>query len=502
MFQTRTLFTASLLATLLGTAAHALTADQLWSRWTETAAAAGLSLSADGNAADGPVMTLTNVTLRPTLPKSADDPTGTIAEITLTENADGSVAIALSPEFTMPLSGDGPTGGLTVSHQGFGLTASDADGAVTYDFAGDALNVAFDMAAPMDTGDGTEPQSAGVKVNVSMTAPNGTYSDTQPDKRNIALVLNAASIGYGVNTKTAPDMSSDSSTEIADVALKLNAVIPGAARLEDIKGAGDISALLKDGLAVTLEMTQGNATGTSKEVNPFLAYDLATNSLPGSAKMSLDQTGFSIVADGQGGELTATSEMLPVPVKMTMGQIAMAFAMPMSGTESQDFRYMIKADSVAVNEEAWALIDAGKTLPRDPMRLEIDAVGKATMDLFMLAGAEAAGMTGVTPPSIESLDLKSLALSVAGAALSGSGSFTFDNATGTPVPTGTADLKVDGVNGLMDKLVALGLLPQDQADQGRMMMGMFLKPGDGEDSLVTQVEAKDGGIFVNGMQVQ
>jgi Uncharacterized protein conserved in bacteria (DUF2125) len=341
-----------------------------------------------------------------------------------------------------------------------------------------------------------------VKVNVSMTAPNGTYSDTQPDKRNIALVLNAASIGYGVNTKTAPDMSSDSSTEIADVALKLNAVIPGAARLEDIKGAGDISALLKDGLAVTLEMTQGNATGTSKEVNPFLAYDLATTSLPGSAKMSLDQTGFSIVADGQGGELTATSEMLPVPVKMTMGQIAMAFAIPMSGTESQDFRYMIKADSVAVNEEAWALIDAGKTLPRDPIKLEIDAVGKATMDLLALAGAEAAGMTGVTPPSIESVDLKSLALSVAGAALSGSGSFTFDNATGTPVPTGTADLKVDGVNGLIDKLVALGLLPQDQADQGRMMMGMFLKPGDGEDSLVTQVEAKDGGIFVNGMQVQ
>ena len=57
------------------------------------------------------------------------------------------------------------------------------------------------------------------------------------------------------------------------------------------------------------------------------------------------------------------------------------------------------------------------------------------------------------------------------AELTAQGNFTFDNSdlttfAGIPAPTGKIDVKATGVNALLDTLVAMGLVPQDQADQG------------------------------------
>ena len=55
----------------------------------------------------------------------------------------------------------------------------------------------------------------------------------------------------------------------------------------------------------------------------------------------------------------------------------------------------------------------------------------------------------------------------------------------------------------MDKLVAMGLLPQDQAMGARMMLGLFARPGEGEDTLVSKIEVSgDGAISANGQRLQ
>ena len=85
---------------------------------------------------------------------------------------------------------------------------------------------------------------------------------------------------------------------------------------------------------------------------------------------------------------------------------------------------------------------------------------------------------------------------------------TFDNTDtttfgGVPAPTGSIDLKAVGVNGLLDKLMAMGLVPEDQMMGARMMLGMFAKVVEGEpDTMTSNVEFKDKGLFVNGMQLQ
>ena len=105
------------------------------------------------------------------------------------------------------------------------------------------------------------------------------------------------------------------------------------------------------------------------------------------------------------------------------------------------------------------------------------------------------------------MNVNALQLTVAGADLTGTGAFTFDNTDletygGMPKPTGKLALKLVGGNGLMDKLVALGVLPEDQAMSARMMLSMFANPGAGEDELNSELEFKDGGFFANGQQLQ
>jgi hypothetical protein len=272
--------------------------------------------------------------------------------------------------------------------------------------------------------------------------------------------------------------------------------------LFNVKSAADFAALLNDGFAVTALIDQGAMKSTAKEQNPMMAYEMTTIGQPSKTSLTFDKTGLGMSAASAGADIAFTSAMLPVPVNAAMGPMSMDFRMPLLGTEAQDFKLMLGLESVTLNEEVWALVDAGATLPRDPLVIKVDASGKAALDVFGMIAAEEAGTEPATP-MIESLSLSALNLSVAGASVAGTGNFTFDNSMGVPMPLGLADVQIDGANGLMDKLVALGLLPQEQVDGARMMMGMFFKPGSGEDSLVTTVEAQEGGsIFVNGMQIQ
>ncbi|MFD2438949.1 hypothetical protein ACFSS8_00315 [Paracoccus kondratievae] len=69
-------------------------------------------------------------------------------------------------------------------------------------------------------------------------------------------------------------------------------------------------------------------------------------------------------------------------------------------------------------------------------------------------------------------------------------------------PVGELNASYEGVNGLIDKLSTIGLIPEDQAMSVRMMMAMFAKPV-GDDKLETKLEFKeDGSIFANGQQIK
>jgi PPE-repeat protein len=112
------------------------------------------------------------------------------------------------------------------------------------------------------------------------------------------------------------------------------------------------------------------------------------------------------------------------------------------------------------------------------------------------------------PGELNALTINELLVSAAGAKLSGTGDFTFDNSDlatfdGVPAPTGEANLELSGANGLMDKLIQMGLMSDSDAMGARMMMGMLAVPGEGEDTLKSKLEINgEGQIMANGQRIK
>jgi Uncharacterized protein conserved in bacteria (DUF2125) len=505
MFHAKTLATAGLMAVLMtGTAHAALTADQIWAGWQENAAAVGLSLVAEGKTTDGDVTTLTGITIGPAVAGEADVE-GSISEIKMTQGTDGSVAIAFAPEFTLPLQFGEEGGQVTVSHDNLTLTAREADGGTAYDYTGNSLSIAADFAYQAEAMDGSGLQDASFDVNMSFVKPVGTYTDMPGANRKITIVHASDSLDYSLaQIDPTTDTNTEQTAKIGDVKLTYDMTMPATQRITEIDSGAAFSRALMDGLAVKLDMSQGVTEQTDKTESMFLTYEAKVVGQPGNGSFSMDKTGGGIVATGGGTVVDVTSPSFPFPVlHIEMAGIGMDFRMPLTGTEAVPFRYMVKLDSLTVNEEAWAVVDPGKVLPRDPATIALDLTGKAAMDLGAVMDSDATGGTPDPMPSIETLDIADLKLAIAGALMTGTGKFTFDNATGIPMPRGSADVSLTGGNALIDGLVAIGMVPEDQAASARMMMSMFMAPGDGEDTMMSKIEARDdGGIYVNGQRVQ
>ena len=135
----------------------------------------------------------------------------------------------------------------------------------------------------------------------------------------------------------------------------------------------------------------------------------------------------------------------------------------------------------------------------------LGAFGQFTLEKYIAAYTDPAFAESVeTPPGeINSLDVNRLRFALAGAELTGDAAFVFDNSTGMPQPEGTANLAITGINRLIDALVGMGMIPEEQAMGARMMLSLFAKPGETEDSLVSTIEFKaDGSIYSNGQRIK
>jgi hypothetical protein len=206
--------------------------------------------------------------------------------------------------------------------------------------------------------------------------------------------------------------------------------------------------------------------------------------------------------------VAVTAEGMPFPFEIAMAESGFNLAMPVSKSdEAQDFAFGLTLGSFTMSDMIWSMFDPAGQLPRDPATLVLDLAGKAKL-LVDWMNPDAAAQMGGAPGEVEALQLNTLVVDAAGAKLQGSGDVTFDGAGPSMVPgmgnpVGDVNLTLDGGNGLLDKLVAMGLLPQDQAMGARMMMGLFAVPGTEPDSLKSRIEfTQDGQILANGQRIR
>jgi hypothetical protein len=290
---------------------------------------------------------------------------------------------------------------------------------------------------------------------------------------------------------------------LKEVTSTSNGFLPADVTLEDLpaalraglRAAGTVNyAGSETSFDGSMEGTQSAGSGSSQG---------------GAFEFAFSPEGIVYGGRSQQSQMSFRSSDIPLPeLSLVFEESDFRLALPVTASdEPRDFALRTALRGLTVSDSIWALFDPMGVLPRDPATLALDLAGKARWFVDIL-DPEAAAATTEAPGELNELTLAGLELRLAGAELTGSGAFTFDNADtttfeGMPRPEGAVDLTLVGGNALLDKLVSMGLVPEDQAMGARMMLGLFARPGDGEDTLVSKIEInREGQVLANGQRLR
>lgn len=497
----RYLGSAAIVGLITGSAAWAdVTAKQVWDNWKSTAEAAGQSVSAGSENESGGTLSLKDVKVVSTTPDGKVS--GTIANVTFAEQGDGTVKMTMSPDYPVdfdmtPKDGKPVVGKVMLHQEGLSVIVSGSDGDMTY--ALDAPSIEGKLASL--TVDG---KPADVNVDFKAIGSKATYAIKGTGTRDITSNGTAQSMSLAVD---GTDPEKGGKFSFSAKATDLTGT--SAATMIDGVDMKDMDAALKAGTKIDATLGYGGLT-----------YSFDTDDAKGTSKgegtgkdgkltIAMTKAGLHYGVSGGGGSLTVSGSQIPLPqITLKTTGSTFDFMMPvMKSPDPQPFSILVKLAGVALNDEVWGMLDPGKVLPRDPAELAIDLAGKATLTRDVLAqpGGE---MPGSPPGQLDSVDVNNVHLAIGGADLSGKGAFTFDHSgdmPGNPMgqPSGMIDLTLKGGMGLLDKLVTMGLVPQDQATGFKMMLGLFAKPGDAPDTMVSKIElTKDGQVLANGQRLK
>lgn len=497
---------------LVATQSLALTGEEVWANQTGYLSSMGISVS-QTQSRDGNVLTVSDISYDITLPFGVGSVSVRSGPQTYTENADGtvnigygetnSVAIAASfrPDDRTDIS---LAANLQVVLTGNNTVASGTAADVTYVSSADMMELTL---SEVSISGAPEVQNLNIDVYVSVADTAATVQITTGDKTTIrstsstglTIVDYSAMFGEDFLTKTVSRQSAIASTSVLTLPAGPMSLM-------------NVSQALRDGLA--LEATYDSGDSQSQTVTMSFGEkvsDQSTNVTASTTTARFDAAGFSAIGGATGFEvLVPVMAGLPFPLTASGGALDYNFAFPINASDQPaDVRYAIALRDLVVNEELWAMADPTAVLPRDPLSIKIDLAGtvKLLVDLLDIDAMTRTIDAGVLPFDPQSVTINELSASGLGASATASGGFTLDMADmvtfdGFPRPTGQATATMTGINGLLDKLISMGLMSPADAMQGRLMLGMFARVV-GEDQLQSTLEINaEGHVIANGQRIQ
>lgn len=486
----------ALSAFLLGaTALHAdVTAEEVWQGMADYYADLGQSVTAGSKGMDGDTLVITDAVFATQTPEGSFS--ATVAEIRLRELGDGRVEVTMSDDIpvallTRPETGETVDMGIKITQSGLSLIVSGSAGDTTYDFTAPEMAIIVDGMKV----DGAEVP---LTLNATLTGNSGSYRMVSEGGRAITSDMRADKVDFRIAAEDPEGKGNFSATgSLTGLSGTSSASLP-----EGIDMA-DMNAALQAGLSMdgTFGYTGGGYVMDFKDGEETVSAQSTGGG--GSLHFRMSKDGLSYGGEGRDAKVSMQMSAFPLPIDFSMAQSAFGLTLPVSkGEAAQPFGLLVKFVDLEVSEGLWSMFDPTSQLPRDPATLILDVKGAAKMLVNIFDPKEAETIASTPPGEVEALDIGELKVAAVGAELTGSGAMTFDNSAGKPMPIGAVDLKLVGGNGLIDKLVAMGFVPEDQAMGARMMMGLFAVPA-GEDTLTSKIEFKEGGsVFANGQQVQ
>lgn len=499
-------FTTSVLAALLcGTAANAdVTARQVWDNWTEQMALYGDGFTTGAQTMDGDTLTVTDVRI-----EVSDDSGSVVADFgdfALTENGDGTVSVSMPESYPITISDSSASEGpvkinVTVQQAGVDLTISGDPDALIYDFEVMAYSINIDSVEENGTPDPNFETAA-----VTLRDLSGQYSTRQDNLTRIAYDLAIGALDMDVSFVDPEEQAKiQFNADIADIAMFANIASP-----IDMDFEAEFPPF-NEGLSFEGGYTFGKL---------LYDFDFASETGAGSAMVSvssgelaagIDMDTAVYAAGSQGIEISVFApNEFDVPVAASIGRSGLDFIIPLSRGEDgpRDARMAFNLMDFTVDDALWNMLDPSANLPRSPITVALGLDMQVTpfFDLLDPDQQEALAMAQV-PGELNGVQITDLTLRAAGAEITGEGAFSFDNSDletfdGFPRPEGEATFAINGVNGLIDRLIEMGLIPQEDAMMPRMMMGMFTVPV-GDDMLTSTIGVNpEGHVLANGQRLR
>lgn len=486
--------TTAVLALVAANAALAdVTPEEVWQNWQDFYASSGSTITTGSAERDGDTLVVTDFKASVETDGATSDTM--IAEIRLRDTGDGSVEVTMSDEASFTSSSPAVDGG-----KAMGATGSVKMPGLVGIVSGTGDDMAYEFTAP-SVDIAVEPSEDGVpvgKVGFLLSDTVSTYQVSGPaEAKQLDGTFEAATAAINLEVK-------DDTTNLV-----------GSLNAADLSGemTGDLTGVEEEEIADALAMGFAFESGLSYGALNY-EFDITDDTGPsrlvggsegGAFQVAMDAARIMLTGGGKKVAATFSGSQLPFPeVKLSYAESGFNLTMPIGKSDTpQDFSFLTKLVDLQVSEEVWGMFDPTGALPHDAATVVIDASGKALVKSDLMATPEG------TPPDAElhALTLNELTARIAGAELTGKGALTFDNTDlttyeGVPAPTGTVDLKLVGGNTLLDKLVAMGLVAEEQAMGARMMIAMFANPGAGADELTSTLEFKDKHFYANGQQLQ
>ncbi|MBO9474110.1 DUF2125 domain-containing protein [Shimia sp. R10_1] len=474
-----------------------VTARDVWTHWQDYMATSGYKVEAT-EAKNGNTLSISDIKVAMSFPEEEADLAVDFGAMDLVENGDGTVSVVLPDNKQIAITSN-------EGDEAFAVTLT-LNGDLNTIVSGDPKAMTYTYGATEATIAVTEllvenEAVEGVDMGLVLSGFSGMSEIILGEDTTNRGTTEIETLTFNLTGRAPEDEESvDAKVTLSGMKADAESILP------DVPFGSDPAALFTDAFSIAGGYTYDGMTADVSYNDGRAPGQFSLKSGAGAFTLDMSSALISYEGNATDTHFTGAGGELPIPVDVTFGEFAYGFNVPLSASEEeQDFGLKLALKDLAISELLWSLFDPTQALPRDPATLIVDIAGKGTIltDLFTLDDT----MTEM-PGELNSLILNELRLNVAGASVEGAGDFAFDNSDlesfdGLPRPEGAVNLTIKGVNGLMDTLVSMGLLPEDQALAARFMMGTFTKPGDGEDTLTSKIEVNDKGhVLANGQRLK
>lgn len=501
--------TASVLALMAaaGQVQAEVTPQQVWDDFEAYMTGFGYQVSAR-EVMEGDTLTIGDLTMVVPVPEEEGTVTVTMSEMTLADTGDGAVRITYPEQ--MPMTVTIAEGDDTAAELVFDLTQSDFDMVVSGDpgdmlYTFSATSVGLKLAEIM--AEGEQIPSELFDVTFDMGPMEGTQHTLIEDGlRKITQDVTLGDLAYSLMFD---DPESDDSGTMSGRFTGLAS--SGTTEIPEDADFADPTALFTAGLMMDVVMSHTGGENQFKVTERAGTTEGAFSSTGGELGVAMNADSLTYAVSASGQTVAVAGPELPLPINAELGELGFSVTMPLSESDTpKPAAISILLGEFTMSDMLWNIFDPQQALPRDPATVAINLDAEVTPKVSLLdpEAMEEMGESGMMPGELNSLKLTDLVVDAAGGKITGSGDFTFDNTDlatfdGLPRPMGEVNLDISGANGLIDKLIAMGLMQEQDAMGARMMLGMFTVPGAEPDTASSKIEINEQGhVLANGQRIK